>query len=299
MKNVSLILNKMKKNCSDIEGMENINTLQEGIELLAKASIVGGAKAVNTFKKYALYDSEYVKKNLPLFYDLIQEQVKQQEEKELIKAKKKQGFTQAESEAELEKLKTLNSLGKNRIFGYARVSTKEQNLGRQLKALEEAGCQYIFQEKKSGKDTDRIEFKSMMHHLEAGDIIIISELTRLARSTADLFNIMAEIDEKGASIKSLKEAWLDTTTATGRLMFTIMSGMAQFERELMLERQSEGIKVAKENGVKFGKKLDTKADLDLAIALYKEGRYTTTQIAEMTHISRTTLWRKLKQLGLQ
>lgn len=296
MKNMALVLERLKK-CG-VEGIESILTLQDGLDILAKNTIKGGKKEIALFKKFAIYDSEYVRTELPFFYHLIEEEVESKEEAKILKAKQKQGLTEEEAKAEIERTKLLNDLGENRIIGYARVSTADQNLTRQLVALKEAGCQVIFQEKKSGKNTDRIEYKAMMNSVKAGDTIIVSELTRIARSTTDLFKIMAELEERGVQVKSLKESWLDTTTAHGRLMFTIMAGLSQFERELLLERQSEGIKVAKDNGVKFGKKLNEKADIDLAIALYKEGKYTTTQIADMTNISRTTLWRRLKNLGL-
>lgn len=296
MKNIALVLERMKK--CEVEGMADIVTVHDGLDILAKNTIKGGKKEIALFKKFAMYDSEYVRTELPIFYHLIEEEVAKKEEEKVLKAKKKQGLSEEEAKAELERIKTLNDLGENRIIGYARVSTQDQNLARQIVALKEAGCQVIFQEKKSGKNTDRVEYKAMMNNVKAGDTIIVSELTRIARSTTDLFKIMAELEEKGVQVKSLKESWLDTTTAHGRLMFTIMAGLSQFERELLLERQSEGIKVAKENGVKFGKKLNEKADIDLAIALYKEGKYTTTQIADMTNISRTTLWRRLKKLGL-
>lgn len=296
MKNISLVVDRLRK--CDVEGLADIVSLHDGLDILAKNTIKGGKKEVELFKKYAIYDSEYVRTELPFFYHLIEEEVEMVEENRILVAKKKQGLSEEEAKAYLEREKLLNDLGENRLIGYARVSTQDQNLARQLVALKEAGCQVIFQEKKSGKNIDRIEYKTMMNTVKAGDTIIISELTRIARSTTDLFKIMEELDEKGVQLKSLKESWLDTTTAHGRLMFTIMAGLSQFERELLLERQSEGIKVAKENGVKFGKKLSDKADIDLAISLYKEGKYTTTQIADMTNISRTTLWRRLKQLGL-
>lgn len=297
MKNISTILNRLKK--SGVGGIDQITTLEEGLDILVNNVIlVGGKEAVSLFKRYAVYNSAYILEKHPSFYPLIEKEVDKRQDSQKVRVQKFGGLSTEEAEAEVEKQKILESLGENRIIGYARVSTKEQNLDRQIKALSGAGCQYIFQEKRTGKNVDRIEFKSMMSHLKAGDTVIISELTRLARSTTDLFNIMAEFEAKGVAVKSLKESWLDTTTAHGKLMFTIMSGISQFEREMMLERQAEGIEVAKENGVKFGRKLDVKADIELAVALYKEGKYTTTQIAEMTNISRTTLWRNLKKLGI-
>ena len=297
MKDMAKVLNRMSIDFKKvgIEKAEEIKDINEGLQILGCEIVTKGSTSLrNLFKKYGKYSPNYVQEHLPMFYPLIKDEVEKME----IKSRVKAGMSEAEAREEAERTKKLESLDRARIIGYARVSTKEQNLGRQLKALEGAGCDVIFQEKKTGKNVDRIQYKLMMETVKSGDTIIISELTRLARSTADLFAIVKELEEKGVAIKSLKEAWLDTTTATGRLLFTFMAGISQFERELMLERQSEGIKVAKENGVKFGKKLKENADLDLAIALYKEGKYTTTQIATMTNISRTTLWRNLKKLGL-
>lgn len=298
MKDITKIAERLKKDLekNNIEGFENVFTVEEGLDLLAEEwTSVGTIAARQLFIKYGPYTSSYVQENIPYLYKLIEDKV---EEKE-IKAKTKAGLSEEEAKEELERNAILESKKENRIIGYARVSTREQNLGRQIKALEEFGCDVIFQEKKSGKDTNRIEFKAMMGHLKAGDTVVVSELTRLARSTQDLFNIMAELNEKGVIVKSIKEQWLDTSSAMGNFILTMMSGLAQFERELMLERQAEGIAIAKENGVKFGVKLSENADLDLAINMVKEGKYTMTQIAKMCHISRTTLWRRCKDLGIQ
>ncbi|WP_304428084.1 recombinase family protein [uncultured Clostridium sp.] len=299
MKDITKIVERLNKDIKN-EGfvLEPFHTVEEGLQALAElVTIQGVAGARNLFKKYGVYAPEYVKNNLSIFYPLIKDKVEEMEVKKLSKAS---GKDLEELKGEIAERKKLEALGSNRIIGYARVSTKEQNLGRQLKALKDAGCQYIFEEKQSGKNLDRIGFKRMMANLKAGDTVVIADLTRIARSTADLFKIAEDLKAKGIAIKSIKESWLNTSddSATAELMFTIMSGLAQFERKLMLERQAEGIAVAKENGVKFGRKLDAKADLQMAIALYKEGKYTTQQIADMCNISRTTLWRNLKKLGL-
>lgn len=297
MKDTTKILDKFRKDLekAELTGGEKIHTLKEAVNYLAeKITMVGGVAPRNLFKKYAKYEYEYVKEEMPIFYSLIEDDVKEM----LVKEKAKKGATKEQAKEFVEMVDKLESIEGNRVIGYARVSTAEQNLDRQIKALNEAGCHAIFKEKISGKNTKRAELQEMLGLLKAGDTVIVSELTRLARSTTDLFNLMAEFEKMGVAVKSLKESWLDTTTAHGRLMFTIMSGLAQFERDLTLERQQEGIKVAKEKGVKFGIKLDDKADIDLAIQLVKEGNYTMTQIANMCHISRTTLWRKCRDLGI-
>lgn len=298
MKDITKIINRFKKDCEKLgmKGFENIHTVEEMIDLCAKGiTNIGGKTQVDLFKKYAIYNPEYVLENMAIFYELIEEEA----ESKKVKARKKLGLSEEEAKEEIERNKILASIEGQRTIGYARVSTKDQNLARQLKALDEAGCDVIFKEKLTGKNTDRLQYKSMMESAREGDVIIISELTRIARSTTDLFKIMEQLEKKGVMLKSLKETWLDTTTATGRLLFTIMAGISQFERELMLERQCEGIAIAKENGVKFGVKLSENADLDLAINMVKEGKYTMTQIAKMCHISRTTLWRRCKELGIE
>lgn len=298
MKDITKIIDRLKKDCEkqNIKGVEGVITLEDGLNILAEEwTLEGTATAKQLFVKYGVYAPNYVKENIPYLYKLIEGKVEQKQ----LKARTRVGLSEEEAQEELEIHKILEEKKSCRIIGYARVSTKDQNLARQIKALEEAKCDVIFKEKLTGKNTDRVQYKAMMEVVKSGDVIIISELTRIARSTTDLFKIMEQLEEKGVMLKSIKEEWLDTTTATGRLLFTIMAGISQFERELMLERQSEGIKVAKENGVKFGVKLSENADLDLAINMVKEGKYTMTQIAKMCHISRTTLWRRCKALGIE
>ena len=108
------------------------------------------------------------------------------------------------------------------VYGYARVSKKDQNLDRQLRALEEIGCEYIYSEKISGVK-DRPELEKVLNLLSEGDVLIVAELTRVSRSTQDLISIVNRVTEAGATIKSIKDQWLDTTTAQGRLMLTIFA----------------------------------------------------------------------------
>ena len=133
-------------------------------------------------------------------------------------------------------------------IGYCRVSTKDQNLDRQLNQLKEFGCAEIYQEKVSGTKMDRVQLKIMLDSLKEGDIVVIPDLTRLSRSTMDLFNLVKLIESKGANIKSLKESWIDTTTAHGKLLFTMFAGISQFERDLISQRTKEGLQAAREKG---------------------------------------------------
>jgi DNA invertase Pin-like site-specific DNA recombinase len=140
------------------------------------------------------------------------------------------------------------------IVGYARVSTDGQTLTAQQSALSEAGCARIFSEKESGAKTDRAQLAKAIAALAEGDTLIVCKLDRLARSTRDLLNTLAEIAAAGATFKSLGDPWCDTTTPHGRLMLTVLGGLAEFERHLILARTSEGRGRAKARGVRFGRK---------------------------------------------
>jgi DNA invertase Pin-like site-specific DNA recombinase len=139
------------------------------------------------------------------------------------------------------------------VFGYARVSTRDQNLAGQVAELQAAGCGNIFKEKASGAKTDRPELAKAIRRLETGDVLVVTRLDRLARSTRDLLNVLAAVGERGVGFKSLKDTWADTTTPHGRLMLTVLGGLAEFERELIRARTGEGRKRAKDRGVKFGR----------------------------------------------
>jgi DNA invertase Pin-like site-specific DNA recombinase len=116
-----------------------------------------------------------------------------------------------------------------------------------------AGCAKVFKEKISGAKTDRPELVKAIGRLEPGDVLVVTRLDRLARSTRDLLNVIAAVAERGAGFKSLRDAWADTTSAHGRLMLTVLGGLAEFERELIRARTGEGRKRAKERGVRFGR----------------------------------------------
>jgi DNA invertase Pin-like site-specific DNA recombinase len=138
-------------------------------------------------------------------------------------------------------------------YGYARVSTNGQDLSSQEAELLAAGCAKVFKEKVSGAKTDRAELAKLLHRIESGDVLMVTRLDRLARSTRDLLNVIAALTERGAGFKSLKDTWADTTSPHGRLMLTVLGGLAEFERELICARTGEGRKRAKASGVKFGR----------------------------------------------
>lgn len=137
-------------------------------------------------------------------------------------------------------------------IGYIRVSTAHQNTDRQEDSLEQMNVEKVFIEKVSGKDRKRPQLKAMMEFVQDGDVVVVHELSRLARSVVDLYDIAKELNEKGVSLESLKED-IDLTSATGKLTFGIMAVMAQFERDLLLERQKEGIAAAKARGKRWGR----------------------------------------------
>jgi DNA invertase Pin-like site-specific DNA recombinase len=143
--------------------------------------------------------------------------------------------------------------GEMAVYGYARVSTRDQDLAGQVAELQAAGCGNIFREKASGAKTDRPELAKLIRRLDAGDVLVVTRLDRLARSTRDLLNILDAVVKAGAGFKSLKDTWADTTTPHGRLMLTVLGGLAEFERELIRARTDDGRKRAKARGVKFGR----------------------------------------------
>jgi len=167
---------------------------------------------------------------------------------------------------------TLSTSSKMKI-GYARVSTLEQNLDLQLQALKKAGCRRTFREKISAGNRNRPEFQRMLDQIRTGDTIVVWKLDRLARSTRDLLETMETIQQAGGKFQSLSEPWADTTTHAGRMIMTIFSGIAEFERGLIRERTSAGREAARKRGVRFGRprKLTPEQE-NLARRLVSEGK---------------------------
>jgi DNA invertase Pin-like site-specific DNA recombinase len=141
------------------------------------------------------------------------------------------------------------------IYGYARVSTEDQTLDNQLATLTAAGAVKIFREKESGAKTDREQLARAIAALDKGDVLVVTRLDRLARSILDLLNTLEDVSKRKAGFRSLAEPWADTTTAHGKLMLTILGGLAEFERALILSRCNEGRASAMARGVKFGRKV--------------------------------------------
>jgi DNA invertase Pin-like site-specific DNA recombinase len=138
-------------------------------------------------------------------------------------------------------------------YGYARVSTDGQSVDAQVRQLTKAGCKKVFREVASGAKTDRAQLRRLLDQLEAGDVLTVTRLDRLARSTRDLLNTLAAITAKKAGFKSLGDTWADTTTSHGRLMLTVLGGLAEFERDLIRARTGEGRARAVARGQRMGR----------------------------------------------
>jgi DNA invertase Pin-like site-specific DNA recombinase len=139
------------------------------------------------------------------------------------------------------------------IYGYARVSTDGQSVDAQVRQLTKAGCKKVFRETASGTKTDRSQLRKALEQIDAGDVLMVTRLDRLARSTRDLLNTLATVADRKAGFRSLGDAWADTTSPHGRLMLTVLGGLAEFERELIRARTGEGRARAKARGVKMGR----------------------------------------------
>ncbi|RAS97955.1 recombinase, partial [Bacillus cereus] len=170
----------------------------------------------------------------------------------------------------------------------------DQNLDRQEQQLKDAGCERIFFEKVTGVKRDRPELNRMLEFLRNDDTVVVTDLTRLSRSTKDLIEITELISQKGANLKSLKESWLDTTTAHGKMLFTVFAGIAQFERDLTSERTKEGILAAKKRGKYPGRPKTDEEKVNYALYLIEQGM-NRTDAAEKAGISRMTLYRKMQR----
>jgi DNA invertase Pin-like site-specific DNA recombinase len=177
------------------------------------------------------------------------------------------------------------------LKGYARVSSDGQTLEAQQEALRTAGATQIFAEKQSGAKTDRAVLARCLASLEPGDTLPVTKLDRLARSTRDLLNTLATVSEAGASFRSLGDPWADSTTPHGKLMLTVLGGLAEFERHLILSRTEEGRNRARANGVKFGRKPKlTKHQREEALTRKRNGE-TLTEIAKSYNVSHMTICR--------
>ena len=186
-------------------------------------------------------------------------------------------------------------------IGYARVSTKEQNLDLQLKALREAGCERVYQEKVSGAKADRPELSKLLANLRQGDVLVIWKLDRLGRTLKHLVALVEELMEKGVGLHSLNDP-VDTTSAHGRLTFNIFASLAEFEREVIRERTMAGLSAARARGRVGGRPRGLSAEAErtsyAAAALYQAKELSVQEICDKLDISRATLYRYLRHRGV-
>lgn len=179
-------------------------------------------------------------------------------------------------------------------IAYIRVSTFEQNTERQEIALKEIGMDKYYIEKVSGKNTDRPEFKKMMEYIREGDTLYVESISRLARSTKDLLNIVEQLKIKKVDMVSLKEN-IDTHTPQGKFMLTIFGALAELERESILQRQKEGIQVAKANGKQFGRPLvSMPKDFENVYNEWKAGKITAVEAFKVLKLKKTTFYKLVK-----
>ncbi len=183
---------------------------------------------------------------------------------------------------------------KNYVFGYACVSTEQQNLDRQFDMLKGYGVDYIYNEKMTGTKRNRPELEKMLERLTASDTVVIESLSRLGRSTKDLIWLMEIFNQKGVNLVSLKES-IDTTTSTGKLLFTLMSALAQFERDVIADRTREGLASARSRARKGGRPPANPELVKKAIKLYQTGECTAQEIYDLTGIRKTTLYKNLRK----
>lgn len=178
-------------------------------------------------------------------------------------------------------------------IGYIRVSTEEQNTARQEVLLHELGVDELFIDKASGKNTERPELKRMMEYVRKGDTVIVESISRFARNTRDLLDLVEQLTEKGAEFVSRKEA-IDTTTPTGKFMLTVFAAVAELEREYLLQRQREGIAVAKRQGKYTGRKpLPTPDNFEQIVALWRKGEITTNEAMKRVGMKPNTFYRRV------
>ena len=182
---------------------------------------------------------------------------------------------------------------RNYIFGYARVSTETQNLDRQLDALKKYGVDYIYNEKMTGTKKDRPELAKLIDRITEGDVVVIESLSRLGRSTKDLIELTELFQDRGVHLVSLKEN-IDTSTSTGKLLFTLMSAIAQFERDTIVDRTREGLRAARARGRMGGRPKKDRDAVKKAVKMYNTKQYTIKEIEELTGVKKSTLYRNLQ-----
>lgn len=179
-------------------------------------------------------------------------------------------------------------------IGYIRVSTQEQNTIRQEVLMESLGVDEVYIDRTSGKNTNRPELQRMMDYVRRGDTVIVESISRFARNTCDLLDLVERLTAKGVEFVSKKEA-IDTTTPTGKFMLTIFGAVAELEREYILQRQREGIVIAKEQGKYTGRKAKQLPDFDKVVAQWRRGETTAVEAMRTLNMSKSSFYRRVKQ----
>ena len=179
--------------------------------------------------------------------------------------------------------------------GYIRISTPEQNIARQEVLMQELGVEKVFLDRMSGKNTDRPQLKQMLSFVRQGDTVIVESISRFARNTRDLLDLVEQLSAKGVEFVSRKEQ-IDTTTPTGKFMLTVFGAVAELEREYILQRQAEGIAIAKANGVYQGRKPIVRPEFETITAMWKSGRITAVEAMKRLNMKPSTFYRKVRQL---
>ena len=178
-------------------------------------------------------------------------------------------------------------------IGYIRVSTQEQNTIRQEALMEAMGVDEVYIDRMSGKNTNRPELQKMMEYVRKGDTVIVESISRFARNTRDLLELVEQLTAKGVEFVSKKEA-IDTTTPTGKFMLTVFGAVAELEREYILQRHREGIAIAKEQGKYKGRKPIVASEFEQVTAKWRIGDITAAEAMRMLHMSKTTFYRRAK-----
>lgn len=181
--------------------------------------------------------------------------------------------------------------------GYIRISTDGQNTARQEVLMQELGVEKVFIDRMSGKNTDRPQLKEMMAFVRQGDTVIVESISRFARNTRDLLDLVEQLTKKGVEFVSRKEN-IDTTTPTGKFMLTIFGAVAELEREYILQRQAEGIAIAKEKGVYKGRQRIVRPEFENVVKLWRDGKLTATDAIRRLDMTPSTFYRRVKEMKL-
>lgn len=180
-------------------------------------------------------------------------------------------------------------------IGYIRISTLDQNTARQEVLMEALGVDEVYIDRMSGKSADRPEMRRMLEYVRRGDTVVVESISRFARNTRDLLELVERLTEKGVEFVSQKEA-IDTTTPTGKFMLTVFGAVAELEREYILQRQREGIAIARERGIYKGRKPIDRPEFQQVVALWRKGGITAVEAMKRLDLKSSTFYRKVRQM---